>query len=353
MVNFWETFPRQIAYPNRIFCKDRNEFIAHYNKLNGAVNKLYVSLYKYDMNNKMDNTEIDVVGLDMDSEECYDIMKELHEKLYEMNIKHQVLFSTGGFWIFVYTKPRVYSKDIARGKIAALQEHILENTSAFFGKSKEAPVDVAIRGDAERLCRMPTSYDKGRKRYALLLSREDIYTSYRDIYNLSSNCSQERRFKTYTFCAKGGLLDPEDFEAKKMNIGPSEFDDLEYTYKVPEDISDKHKQMMNIIPEYMKPWICNEEVANWQARTYITLYLRERGFSLDQIKNFLKPFLINHKRTDNLENNWEHYEKVKTGELIFKRKDLKMPNFETLWNVGLIPYSVVEEHGRFKSPAYR
>lgn len=353
MKNFWETFPRQIAYPNRIFCKNSTDFIKHYNQLNGAVNKLYVSLYKYDDNNKMNEVEIDVIGLDMDSDVCYETMKELHDKLVEENITHQVLFSTKGFWIFVYTVPKVYTKEIGRGKIAALQDAVLEKTSAFFGKSSDAPVDIAIRGDAERLCRMPTSFDKSRKRYALLLSEKDILSGYDEILKLSTDCDQKRRFTTYTFCKDGVLLDPDDYETKSIYTGPREFEDVEYSYEIPDTISDQHRNILNLIPEYMRPWITNQEVANWQARAYITLYLRERGFSIQQIKSFLMPFYINHRRDDNLENNWEHYERVKTAELMFQRTDMKMPNFDTLWKLGLIPYTVVEKYGRFKSPAYR
>lgn len=353
MKNFWETFPRQIAYPNRIFCKDLVDFINRYNELNGVVDKVYVSLYKYDMNNQLNNVEIDVVGLDMDSGVCYETMKEVHEKLIKENIVHQVLFSTRGFWVFVYTTPRIYTKDVARGKIAALQDGILEGTTAFFGKSSEAPVDVAIRGDAERLCRMPTSFDKGRKRYAILLSDDDIALGYDGITKLSRECTPGRRFQITTFCKDGILLDPDNYTAKPVNLGPSEFEDIEYTYEIPQDISEQHKQMMDLIPEYMRPWITNSEAATWQARSYVTLYLRERGFSVPQIKAFLRPFYEKHLRNDFLQNNWNHYEHVKTAELLFKRRDLKMPSFDTLWKLGLVPFNIVEKYGRYNSPAYK
>ena len=148
-------------------------------------------------------------------------------------------------------------------------------------------------------------------------------------------------------------MDPEEYDPVNTPSGPMEFDGEEFEYKIPEDINDQNRKIMEIIPEYMRPWVTNKDIATWEGRSYITLYLRERGFSIQMIKNFVKPFYITHPRSDSYNNNWEHYEAVKTAELMFQRKDLKMPNFDKLWQLGLISYATVEQFGRFSSPAYR
>ena len=354
-MNWFTTYPRKIGYPTKIVCKTRQDFVTMYNRLNGSVPKVYVGMYSCDELGNTENVTINVAALDIDWEHKYDTMVEVHNALTKRNIMHQVMFSTAGFWIYALCKPTTYPKEIAKGKVAALQEAMLENTTAFFGKSKEAPIDYAIRGDVERLTRMPSSYDKTRARFAIFLSQDDIEVGYDGIVQISTNATTERRFKVITFCENGLMMDPNAYEAKKVSMSQqmTEFTEVEYNYKVPDSASDQHKKIFNLIPKFMHGWILNQELASWQARTFMTLFLREKGFSLEQTKDFLRPYYSIMPRTDEFGDNWSHYEKVKTGELIYKRIDLKFPNYETLATLGLCPWSEVEKHGARKSPAYR
>ncbi|TRZ49319.1 MAG: hypothetical protein D4S01_08830 [Dehalococcoidia bacterium] len=353
MKNFWETYPRQLAYPSRIFCRNAGDFMRTYNKLNGSVNKLYVSLYKYGENKLMESVEIDVVGLDMDSEVCYDTMKEVHTKLVNNNIRHQVLFSTRGFWIFAYAKPTSYPKHVARGKIAAMQDDLLEGTTAYFGKAADAPVDNSIRGDAERLCRMPSSYDKGRDRYAILLSEADIALGYDGIVNLSATCDEKRRFQIFTFCKNGTLMDPEKYESKSVNGGTMDFDGEEFDYKVPENLEDFNKNLFNILPKMIQKWVGVYELCTWEARFYTVLYMRESGYSRSIINNFLKSFYINYPRTDQYKNHYEHLCGVKAIDLAFNRPDLKFPNYKKVMELGLCSVETAEKEGLYNSAVYK
>lgn len=355
MQPFFITFPRKIGYPTKIVCKNKQEFVSLYNRMNGTVNKLYVGMYACDEWGNTDKVELNVVALDIDWEKKYDTMVEVHNSLMKRNIPHQVLFSTAGFWIYAMCIPTIFPKEIAKGKLAAMQEALLEGTSAHFGNSKEAPIDQAIRGDVERLTRMPSSFDKVRGRYAIFLRGEDIDAGYDKIVELSTNCAVDRRFEITTFCKDGIMLDPNAYEAKKIQINHniSELNDIEYSFKLPDTITDQHKKIFEQIPTFMHGWILNDKLATWQARTYITLYMREKGFPIDLVKSFLKPYYSKMPRTDEYGDNWSHYEGVKTAELVYKRLDLKFPNFEKLAELGLCSWKEIEKHGSRKSVAYR
>lgn len=354
-MNWFSTYPRKIGYPTKIVCKNRKEFVDLYNRMNGYVNKLYVGMYACDELGNTDNVLLNVAALDIDWEGKYDTMVEVHNSLMKRSVPHQVLFSTNGFWIYAMCLPCTFPKEIAKGKLAAIQEALLEGTSAYFGKSKEAPIDYAIRGDVERLTRMPSSFDKTRGRYAIFLHQADIDAGYDHIVSLSTLCADQRRFEIITFCEEGPLIDPNVYEAKRVHINSNvtELTEVEYTYKIPDTISDQHKKIFSIFPKFMHGWILNKDMATWQARSYVTLYMREKGFSLQQTKDFLKPYYSAMSRSDEYGDNWSHYEGVKTGDLIYKRLDLKFPNYETLATLGLCSWKEVEKYGSRKSPAYR
>jgi hypothetical protein len=278
-------------------------------------------------------------------------MVEIHNKLIAENIKHQVMFSTNGFWIFAACKPTTYDQITAKGKLAAMQDKLIEGTTAFFGKAKDAPVDNAIRGDVERITRMPTSFDKTRGRFARLLSQADIDAGYDAICKLAETRSED----ITTFCADGIELDPESFTVApiRTNYIANELTEEEYKFIIPTNLSPLHTKILNTLPEFMKAWVLDKEVATWEARAYMTLYMREVGYSMEQTKAFLQPFYENMPRTDQYKNNWEHYCQVKVAELMYKRGDMKFPNYMTLFEKGLCPWKYVEAFGGSSSPAYR
>jgi hypothetical protein len=355
-MKFWLKYPRKIAHPNKVVCLNKEEFIERYNRLNGVVDKLYVGLYKCQEDGSMHNVELDIVAFDIDDidkPEQFQTLLELHNKLNTLHWKHTVLYSTKGAWIFVDCVPRTYEKDLAKGKLAAMQEKIIEGTSLFFGEAHSSPLDRAIRGDVERVVRMPSSYDLGRKRNAIFLFEEDLQKGHEHIVKLSENVSELRLFMVPKFGTKVEL-DPENIEATKLfSSNIIEMPEHEYKYELPKDTPEVQKSILDHLPDCIKDWIINKDSATWQARAYTTLYLRERGFSIDQIKQILKPFYEKMPRTDSLKNNWEHYEKVACAELIFKRRDLKFPKCRTLWEQGLCKGKCKQCKGPNQSIAYR
>jgi len=354
-MKWWTTFPRKIAYPWKMVCRSSEEFQNLFNKMNGNVNKLYIGMYSCDLNGKMDNVTLDVVGFDMDWENCFDSMKELHEKMIKNDWKHQVLFSSGGFWVYIGCKPREYDKQTAKGKLMAMQDAAIKDTTLFFGKFNEAPLDKSIYGDVERITRMPGSRDKKRGRDVIFLKEADIQAGMDHIIALSESCPSGRKFEITTFGDKIGL-DPEDYDYEKPIFTHTQYEipDVELELDLPKDAVLNSKRMLEMLPHCVRQWVEDPEKATWKGRAYATLYLKERGFTKSQIEEFLKPFYEKMIRTDQWGNNWEHYKNAaQCSDNIFRRKDLKFPNCQTLSDEGLCDGKCSQYKGRYKSPAYR
>ena len=352
-MKFWTTFPRKIGTPFKIVCKTPEEFAHNYNQLNGNVDKLYVGLYGCAEDGSNDEVTLDVVALDIDWAQKYESMKEVHAKLLALNWKHMVSFSTNGYWIYIDCEPKKYPKNIAKGKLATMQEEIISGTSSTFGKPKEAAIDISVRGDVERLTRMPGSFDATRDRFAIFLSEDDIQKGMEHIVNVSTTCNKERRYEIIEFGEIVGL-DPDKFVGKTITQQYVEIPEYECReYNLPIDVSDTHKQMFNIIPKPMHCWVTDPDKATWVARAYITLFLREKGFTKATIESFLKPFYEKMPRDDKWKNNWNHYKNsARTSECMFNRRDLKFPNWETLYKEGLID-GIEKGVNPKSSPTYR
>lgn len=349
---WWTTFPRKIGIPHKTVCLNSSEFIGHYRHYNGVAPKLYIALYSCDPDGEMTNTTIDVVGFDCDGARGYDTMVSLHNYLTKVNYKHLVMFSTGGYWIYLLTKPKTFPKAEARGRLTHIHTAIAKEANLEWGKSKTHPLDISIMGDVERLTRMPGSYDVERQRYAIFLSEEDILLGHDHVVSVSAGADLKRRYSYFTF---GKIeVDPSSYDPMKVpehrvwNIETEE-----YTFDIPDDISDTHRAILETLPDCVKAWVVNAEDATWEARAFATLYFREKGFTKEQTESFLKPFYEKHLRTDKWKNNWEHYKhSAQTSDNIYRRSDLKFPNCANLSARGLCRGHCMK-NGKYHSLVYR
>jgi len=337
-MSWWNTYPRKIAYPYKIVAKDAVDMRNKFNNMNGMVNKLYVGLYKCDLDGGMEEVTLDIVSFDIDWDDKYNTMVELHNHLMEKNWKHQVMFSTNGFWIYVFCKPKTYKKILAKKKLAAMQAHIIEKTSLKFGDAKSCPLDRAIFGDVERITRFPGSLDKKRNKFAIFLSQEDIDKGMDHIVNIDTFRDIDRRMKIYYH---GDLIALDPDQVKMLDnyqvVQTKEFTISEYNFSIPEDISEIHKKILGMMPKAVKSWVCDKDQATWKARAYATLWMREKGFTQKQTESFLKPFYEKMPRTDEWKNNWNHYKNsAQVSDHIYRRHDLWFPNIKTLMNEGLV-----------------
>lgn len=352
MVNRWwvGSFPRKIGYPNKIVIKDINELKEKFDAMNGVVNKLYVSLYSCDESGVYEQVTLDKAAFDIDWDGKFDTMVELHNKLVKLDWKHQVMFSTNGFWIYVFCKPRTYKKYEAKRRLASMQMYLIDGTSLKFGKSKEAPLDNAILGDVERITRFPFSFDKTRERWVIFLSQEDIDAGMDHIIKLSETADEKRRWQIFEFQSKVEL-DPDSVPLIKR-YEPSLTEELYGTEEnypteviLPADVTEWHRNVIELIPVPMRPWLTDPERGVWKARAYMALFLREKGFPKEQMERFVSVFFSKMPRTDIYANNWEHFKGAKVGEAIYNNHSLRFPNTSRLIEEGLVG-SAALKYGR-------
>ena len=110
---------------------------------------------------------------------------------------------------------------------------------------------------------------------------------------------------------------------------------VDETLNMPKNLTEKHYTILNnFVPDAIRHWVTGQ--ANWKARFYMALFLRDRGFDNEMIEFFLKPFYSNLPRTDKWKNNWEHFLGVRVLQIIRSRTDLKFPNNRSLMDEGLI-----------------
>lgn len=344
-------FPRKVGYPWKRNVFSMEEYNALINKMTGTVDKLYTSVYKYNKEGVMDKVLLDIIPFDIDWDNSFDSMMELHNKLMEDDIKHQIMFSTGGFWVFVFTNA-IEKKEKQHAKLILknAQLDIIKDTDLYFGNSKIAPLDISILGDVERLTRTPFSFDKRRDSYVIFLGPNDLINM-NHIKQTSKYCDEIRRHQIYIFGNK--FYDIEKIECKYIEDRNVEINEMS-TFTLDENIDEKTKLILKLLPDCVQAWITNQEMATWEARAYATLYLREKGFSKKQAEDLLKQFYIKHYRTDKWENNWKHYmEAAQCSEHMYKRQDLKFLNCGKIHNLGLCTGKCSHYKGSEKSPAYR
>jgi len=335
------SFPREMGFPNRVLCRSPEEFFTTLNRYNGIINKIYIGLYEKREDNKIN---LNVAAYDIDGPEAFDNMKIMHATLQSEGIMHQLMYSTGGYWVFVMLKPELYEKSLAKRKLETVQMHFAEKSGLKYGKSKDAALDAAIRGDVERIFRCPFSMDKSRNRNVLFLTDEDIEQGHEYIMKMSSENKDKRNLLLPYF--KGNVFDPESIPLveKKYESSCVEFDINDYNTEIPQDSTEMYKGILAKMPDFIRAWVINKDRATFETRYYATIWMREAGFPQDFTEKFLCSFYDKYPRTDSYGNNGEHYRTVKVAELVYRRKnELLFPNNKTLVEMGLAPTSILDD----------
>lgn len=292
LINFVEGRCKDIATPERIMAKTKKDFFKFLNLFNGIKERLYFSIYDCDGDRNFDNAQIHVIAFDLDSDNCLKNLIKIWEYCKLKNYRSLFLFSTKGFWAYIFT-----GKDYLRNPKGALvnaTHHLAEEVGLSINMTKESDLDFHIIGDIKRIARLPNGLDVTRKRYCIPVTIEDMHKGYEWICQKSSQ--QNFEFVYYNT----GYFDmkPFDTEVRKTVEAPN----LEYEIKVDDNVVDKFLPCMkyHIVNTPLKSHI--------QYWVRITTYLKELGFPAEAIKKILKPYLEKHERTDGKgKNDWIHY----------------------------------------------
>lgn len=296
------TFPREIAFPNRVLINSQKEFYENFNKYNGIKQKIYFSLYNQDK-------DIDLISFDLDDKNCFTNCKKIHYYLKSKNLKHLMTFSTRGFWIYIYTKNY---ENLENKKDA------LKNSQLYILKQAEVNVDEVdkhILGDIARISRLPCSFDTKRKRYCIPLKEEDLLIDYEYVCELSEK--QRTQFTYYG----SDLLDIKQFDRKCEQC--LDIPVLNYDSKM---IIEKDS-FLKTLPLCLAQVLVRGDT-HWRERFFIILYLREKGFMISEVIEVFRQFMSPEKFQQDII-------KERHVQLIYQRQDLVMANQETLIKEGI------------------
>lgn len=301
-MKFMEGFPREIGIPERILINNKQDFYQIFNKFNYIKSKIYFSLY--DKNNN-----IDKICFDLDNDNSLKNLKIIHSYCKEKNIKHLMIFSTKGFWIYIFTKN--YENLINK-------RETLKNVQLFILKQcnidiKE--VDNHILGDIQRLARLPMSYDTKRHLYCIPLIEQDLLLGYDFIKEKA-----KQQIKNFTYYGLE-LFDIKSFDNKCDNC--FDLPVLNYNNKL---LIEKDT-FLKTLPLCLAQVLIRGD-AHWKERFFIIIYLRESGVLKNECYEIFKQFMNEDKYKIDII-------KERQIEYVYNRVDLVMANQETLIKEGI------------------
>jgi len=326
------SFPRQVAIPYRIICKNKNEFYDLINRYNGIKSKIYFSIYQCDNEKTFNTTLIDKIAFDLDNQNCIQSAKKLSDWAKSKNYRHCIIFSTGGCWVYIRTKNHSNIKN-HKDCLRNAQHYIAKQCSLTIGKNpKTDDIDYHIIGDISRVARMPGTRDLKREIYAQSVRRINLTT----LDNLRE-MAKKQSSKVYWYGSDAIDIKPFDYPLYKSNCEIP-------IYNINYEITEK---WMKMLPPCIQAGLITPELAHWKFRWLFTLYLKEIGFTKQVTNTLAKKYFSKHPRNDGLINNYSHYCKVQVLDLVYSQNAF-FPNCENLYTDGICPGKCIFYNSLYK-----
>lgn len=339
-------FPKQIGIPNRILCKTPKEYFETFKKVSGTFNKVYTSLYDIQDSKHNYKSKIHLVAFDLDNEDRLENTKKIHYKLKEMNLRHCIIFSTKGFWVYVLNK-NYENINFNKDALANAHDYLAEKFGLLWGKSKDSDLDVAIYGDIARISRAVGSYDIPRKRYCIPVTIEDLEKGMDYIIEKS----QKSSIKIKWYCKD--KLDFLQFDYKNTKIIKNQHNDIldsSIFNNIEEVKYDYSETEVNGVLKYFLPivrnWLLMPEGADFKQRYYTTVYMVQLGLPDDMIENVCKRYFTKNIRTDGWRNNYNHWKKHNVLNQAH-REGVQFPRIEFLFKNGHIKGATLEDFEKY------
>lgn len=300
MKKLFNKFPREIAFPKRFIIHNSIDFYHHINNGN-SIKNVYSSLYECDEQGKYQHSEIDKIFFDFDSDKSYDDICLLHNKLSEENIKHLMVFSGGGFHLYIFTQN---GKGLKNNKIA------LTNVHDYYCKMLNLDLDKHIRGDISRITRVPNTFNTKRRRYCIPISNDDI----KEGFEFIREKAKKQSFK-YIYYGRE-LLDMKQFDNGSTFNNQNTEIDIETLNQIDKD------EILKKLPVFIGALLLDGN-CNWRERFLIILYLRDLGYTKKEVVELLKGYLTPKK--------FKHCVlEERQVDYIFHRNDIIFPSVKNL-----------------------
>jgi len=266
-------FPREIGIPNRFLDFSKRRFLDIVNKYNGY-KKLFFLLYQCDSNQKYDNVIIDKIFFDFDGETAHNEAVKLHKWCLKKNLRHLLLFSGGGYHIFLFTK---------NGERLLNPKRTLWNVHYKISDELKLEMDKQVKGNITQSGRVPNTYNPRRRRYCIPISSEDLGKGHEFI-------KEKAKKQTFKFYYYGKKL----FDINKHDI-----DNYEEKLDIPV-LDIKIKKEINKDKVLKDLPLCVAAILKGGSPGYRERYLaisffRDQGYLLSEVIEIFRGFLTEKK----------------------------------------------------------
>lgn len=307
LVSKSQDFPREIADPSRRLSKNYEHY-KQYIERNIQNTNLYTTVYSYEnySNRSVDKgtAKIDKIYFDFDPDKedenkHWKEVQNFHNKLMEMDIAHHIVFSGGGFHVYIHTEKQQFmnkNKAVHNAGMKFVEELGFET------------IDESVIGDLSQITRIPNTFNHKdhRQKWCIPLGKRHMDMSLEEI-------KEEAEDPNYNY---------EQFGSKRLDI--SSFDKDKYMYgerlQVEDydiDMSDVELEDGEISIDGFKPPKCiaralkkglAEEHVGHRERFLLITWFKDMQFSQEEIADILEEFLKGGKmRKDGFfETDYEH-----------------------------------------------
>lgn len=337
------TFPREVAVPDRVLVRTKEEYIKIINQQIKRTS-IYTTVYnfkEFGLNQfnrlcpKYESAIIDRIYFDCDNHK-YIKGKEIPvegdglfevRKLHEWcknngGIKHLACLTGNGYNIYIATEPNYISNN---------KKDLVFNAQYFLNNKLEIYTDPQVIGDIARISRVPFTFNfkPNAMRWCIPLSEEMIYwdnNKIKEFAKKTENMIKIKNEKNYILGKK--LWNIKEFDNKRFNKLNLEENDLDIVSKInPNSILSK----INLPPCIIA--MINKKELGFDERRILTIYLREQGFLYKEVEQIMKEILP--------ENYFIHcMHECPGGQFayVYKRDNLLFPNHNTMRKRGLCPF---------------
>jgi len=257
--------------------KELEDFISIYN---GKKN-IYNSVYAYYNEPKAQNAIVDKIFLDFDYDkdiEFYNDVRKVAKYLHDLGARYYIRFSGRGFHIFILLSSHVLINPKAAIRAWVHELHRRTNTKS----------DMSVVGDLRRVSRTLFTQNLKTRQYCIPIQYADLMNlSYHEICRLSLTCN-----KTITNYVDGEPI--YDFINGDSDVDISMYDNQIIEHKNRQPINTSNLVIDVDFPPCIQHLLKIPDLG-WNERRELIIYLRDDGYTYDEILNILEKTLTPEK----------------------------------------------------------
>ena len=300
-------FPFQIA-PNgkRRSVYNWEQVFQIINTWNGY-KRLFYSLYTL----PHEVVQVEKLFFDFDGLNKWEEIRRIHEQLLNDNIKHLILFSGGGFHLYIFTESKWLCK-----------EQLYYNQLKWIEKYDMKGVDEKVLGDVARLAAIPYTYNVKRKRFVIPLNNQHFQLSVNEIKEQA-----KQQFSDWQIFGKKVITLEEKSYVENVDL-KQVFLDWEY---------DGDDEFIKQLPPCIQLALTNYDYGDYRGRWLVTTYLKDIGFSKEKIDEIMKKYFGKQKpKSGRGPTRYDEWRRYKVLEYVFKHNYI-FPSCERIMAEGRCP----------------